>query len=103
MTVLNTPLKLNIRQQIKSLCAVSVLLAEIHSDEVTYKFIRKHLCRSLLLIKLQGIQKKWDQDPGVGPGPSNLWWEPGVRPCVRPRGGTLEWDLEVGPWGVTLG
>ena len=26
-----------------------------------------------------------------------------MRPCVRPRGGTPEWDLEVGPWGVTLG
>ena len=103
MTVLNTPLKLNIRQQIKSLCAVSVLLAEIHSDEVTYKIHQKTPVQESFVNKVAGHTKKVGPRPGVGPGPSNLWWEPGVRPCVRPRGGTLEWDLEVGPWGVTLG
>ena len=63
MTVLNTPLKLNIRQQIKSLCAVSVLLAEIHLDEVAYKIHQKTPVQEYLVNKVAGHTKK------VGPRP----------------------------------
>ena len=81
MTVLNTPLKLNIRQQIKSLCAVSVLLAEIHSDEVTYKIHQKTPVQESFVNKVAGHTKK------VGP---------------RPWGGTRTQQPVVGTWGETL-
>ena len=66
--VLNTPLKLDIRQKIKSLFNkalldwsavnknyISVLLAEINSDEATYKIHQKMSVPESLVNKVAGF------------------------------------------------